>query len=236
MGATIKLTNTRSDPLILAADYYDLQLDDYFYDVLTAGEESCKESAWVCETIERTMIPKDDETILNDDPEAAVRSTKNYPAGRPGNSIDHYMQNMREDRFQYYAKNYSTFWKASKNNTTKRFPLEDITVPMAIFSGINDTISTLKDVHWARDQINSLVHYEELPGGHFNFVMGKDMSFFPNSVIPLFNKYHPLEHDSTNSHDEDAADTADAADAKTTEDAVDEDGIELDEVELDILH
>merc|ERR1712156_616266 len=133
------------------------------------------------------------------DPVAAARSTKNYPAGRPGNCLDHYIQNMREDRFQYYAKNYSTFWRSSRNNTTKRFPLEDITVPMAIFTGINDTISTLKDVHWARDQINNLVHYEEIPGDHFTFVMGIDVSYFPNSVIPLFNKYHPLETDSSNS-------------------------------------
>ena len=63
---------------------------------------------------------------------------------------------------------------------------------MAIFTGKDDTISTLKDVHWARDQINSLVHYEEIPGDHFTFVIGRDMSYYPNSVIPLFNKYHPL--------------------------------------------
>ena len=195
MGPTIKLTNTRSDALIVAADYHSLQLEEYFYDIVTGSEEYCKEQAWICSAVERTLIPEDDETIKLNDAEAAARSMQYYPAGRPGNSIDHYIQNMREDRFQYFANNYSTVWRGSRNNTTRRFPLEDITVPMAIFAGINDTISTLKDIHWARDQINSLVHYEEMPGDHFTFVLGIDMSYFPNSVLPLFNKYHPLEHD-----------------------------------------
>ena len=52
MGATIKLTNTRFNELIVAADYYSLQLDDYLYDLVTGSEEICKENMWICSTLE----------------------------------------------------------------------------------------------------------------------------------------------------------------------------------------
>ena len=62
-----------------------------------------------------------------------------------------------------------------------------------MFAAKYDTLSTLKDARWARDQLNrnSLVHYEEIVGDHFSFVVGSDMSYFSESVIPLINKYHP---------------------------------------------
>ena len=66
---------------------------------------------------------------------------------------------------------------------------------MAMFAGIHDTIATLDDVRWTRDQMpeQSLVHYEEIPGDHFTFAHGLDMTYFSESVIDLFKKYHPTE-------------------------------------------
>ena len=64
---------------------------------------------------------------------------------------------------------------------------------MALFAGLHDTLATLQDVRWTRDQMpeESLVHYEEIPGDHFTFAHGLDMTYFEESVIDLFKKYHP---------------------------------------------
>ena len=79
-----------------------------------------------------------------------------YPSGKPGNTIDHYVQNMREDRFQEYSPNYTS----TENRKTKLFPLQDISVPIAIYAGKYDRTAVLRDSRWTRDQItHTLVHY-----------------------------------------------------------------------------
>ena len=50
-----------------------------------------------------------------------------------------------------------------------------------MFVGKQDDLATPKDTQWARDQIKTTIHYEELDNfDHGSFMLGKDMSFMKN--------------------------------------------------------
>ena len=64
---------------------------------------------------------------------------------------------------------------------------------MAIFAGIEDILADTTDAEWTRDRIgDSVVHYEEIHAGHLTFLVGKDMSYFTETVMGLLQEYHPL--------------------------------------------
>jgi len=62
-----------------------------------------------------------------------------------------------------------------------------------MFVGNVDKLADPTDAMWAYKQIGSpVVHYQEINGGHLTFVIGKDMSWFSDDVMPLIKKYQPL--------------------------------------------
>ena len=77
-----------------------------------------------------------------------------------------------------------------------RIPLENITkLPIAIFMGDSDLLSYLSQARWIKKLLNksgsALAHYEEFPGGHATFLVGKDMSYW-GRVMAIIEKYNPL--------------------------------------------
>lgn len=71
-------------------------------------------------------------------------------------------------------------------------------VPVAMFAGIEDTLSTIEDNRWTRKQLTDdgkldgiVVHYEELHADHMSFLIGRDMSFLER-LLPVMKKYNPL--------------------------------------------
>ena len=54
----------------------------------------------------------------------------------------------------------------------------------------------------------SLVHYEEIPGDHFTFAHGLDMTYFKETVIDLFKKYHPTSDHAEGVENEDEGDVS----------------------------
>lgn len=61
-------------------------------------------------------------------------------------------------------------------------PILDIStitdVPVAMFVGMEDSLSNFKDDRWARDTIPSVVHYQELENyDHGSFTTGLSMSY-----------------------------------------------------------
>ena len=125
------------------------------------------------------------------------------PNGTSVKSILHYAQNLREDRFQVFADDYTDFFKRHEKRTTDLIPLQNITeVPVAIFTGTEDILADLTDARWTRDQIGKkVVHYEEIAAGHLTFMVGKDMTYFTTGVMNLLKTYHPLPK----AYDEDQA-------------------------------
>ena len=91
-----------------------------------------------------------------------------------------------------YSNDYADFF-SEYNKKTDRFPIEKIqTVPVAMIQGIEDILAYKTDSEWTRNQIGSVVHYEEIHAGHLSFLIGKDMSYFSGSVMNLLQEYHPV--------------------------------------------
>merc|ERR1712216_298358 len=107
------------------------------------------------------------------------------PNGASVKAILHYAQNLREDRFQLYADDYTDFFNKKEKRQTDLIPLENITgVPVAMFTGKEDILADLTDAQWTRDQIgDNIVHYEEIEAGHLTFMVGKDMTYFSDTVM-----------------------------------------------------
>ena len=56
-----------------------------------------------------------------------------------------------------------------------------------MFVAKTDLISTLEDTEWTRDSIGkpSVIHYQEIDGGHASFLIGKNMTFFSEDVMNI---------------------------------------------------
>ena len=118
------------------------------------------------------------------------------PQGTPAQSLLLYGQNKREDRFQQWAPDYNHWFNIGEKHQTDLIPLENINVPVALFVAQSDRIGDLIDAQNIKATISDhLVHYKEIPGGHWTFVIGKDMSWFTEDVMQLLGKYHPIQAD-----------------------------------------
>ena len=51
-----------------------------------------------------------------------------------------------------------------------------------MFVGKKDTLANAEDNRWVKDQLGTLVYYEEIQASHASFVLGKDMSYFDRVV------------------------------------------------------
>lgn len=201
LGPVSKISHTQAGIFQFAADFYDLLADTCdllgIHELLganwfTSGVSQlfCTNIPVFCELIAELFVNKHPE--LDDNDRFAVYMG-HEPNGTSVKSILHYAQNLREDRFQVYADDYEDWFNRHEKRTTDLIPLENInTVPVAIFTGIEDILADLTDAEWTRDQIgDNVVHYEEIHAGHLTFMVGKDMTYF-NRVMDLLYEYHPL--------------------------------------------
>ena len=190
-----KISHTESTVLRWAADFYDLLAEgaDLFgvhellgQNWLTSHATAlfCTHTAVFCELLAELFVNKHPE--LDDNTRFSVYMG-HEPNGTSVKSILHYAQNLREDRFQVYADDYTDWFKRDKKRKTDLIPLENITeVPVAIFTGIEDILADLTDARWTRDRIgDNVVHYEEIHAGHLTFMVGKDMTYFTEGVMDL---------------------------------------------------
>ena len=69
-------------------------------------------------------------------------------------------------------------------------------VPVALFYGSLDALTEPSDIDWLHDQLAlSVIHIEKLEAGHATFLLGKDMSWFGETVLDLINKHHYIDSD-----------------------------------------
>lgn len=126
-----------------------------------------------------------------DDPDRYAVSTAHGPNGTSVKDILHYAQTLDQKRFQIFSETYGNMMGAQR--ITDLIPLKNIKTPVAMFTGKFDPLADLVDSRQTRDTIGkAVVHYEEIPAGHQTFMIGKDMSYWTNTVMGLFKKYHPL--------------------------------------------
>ena len=108
------------------------------------------------------------------------------------------LQNCRVDKFEKFD-----FGDEDKN--TEKYgqtepPLIDLTkindsqIPVAIFTALHDTIQVVGDSRTVRDIIlPSVVHYEEINGGHLSFLISKSMdkTYFTN-LKTILSDFNPI--------------------------------------------
>ena len=83
------MTNTKSQALVFAANYYSLQLERYVIDYLEDIEGYCQKHVFYCiKIIEKAFVPGG--SNLNDD-ERLTDAMAHYPLGKPAKSLDHYI-------------------------------------------------------------------------------------------------------------------------------------------------
>ena len=202
LGPVSKITNTSDAIFHLAGLFYDdiartlgvLGIHELLGATwFTSGVSDlfCSHIAIVCELIGTLFISHN--PSLDDNTRFAVYMG-HEPNGTSVKSILHYAQNMKEDRFQVFSDDYTDIFAGDKKRHTDLIPLENIqTVPVAIFTGIEDPLADITDAEWTRDQIgDNVVYYEEMQAGHLTFMIGKDMTYFTTTVMDLLQQYHPL--------------------------------------------
>ena len=114
------------------------------------------------------------------------------PHGTPTQSLLLYGQNKREDRFQVWSDDYNHWFNIDEKHQTDLIDLGNINIPVALFVADSDKIGDPTDAQNIKSAISDhVVEYKEIPGGHFTFLIGKDMTWFSEDVMGLLTKYHP---------------------------------------------
>ena len=117
------------------------------------------------------------------------------PNGASLQSVLHYAQTLLEDRFQFWAPDYITWFNIGANQQTDLIPLNLINkkTPIAFIVGRDDKIANPFDAAFTKEQIGeAVIHYQMIEGGHLSFLIGKDMNYFKEDVMNMLRTYHPI--------------------------------------------
>ena len=72
-------------------------------------------------------------------------------------------------------------------------PLEDISIPVALFSGSIDSCSTPGDVAWLSNKLgDKVVFQKEYLLEHWSFSVALDMSWFSGDVVNVIKQFNSL--------------------------------------------
>ena len=128
-----------------------------------------------------------------DNPEKAKVFEGHFPHGSSVRALAHYAQIHNGKKFVKY--NYGSAKKNQEAYGQDEPPLIDLQkikeVPIAMFVGEQDNIVSVKDNRWLKTQLESMVHYQELPFDHLSFLLADDMSYF-DTVLDTVLKYNPV--------------------------------------------
>ena len=72
-------------------------------------------------------------------------------------------------------------------------PIEDFSLPTALFSGDMDGLATPEEVTWLSAQLgDNVVFQKQYHMDHFTFILGKDMKFFSEDAVAQLHKFNPV--------------------------------------------
>jgi hypothetical protein len=195
VGPVSKIPNTDAAGVDLATTFYEPLADAVnLFNVYEVGGQNwlteivvsdfCVAVVEFCEWV--TGFFTNSKTDLDDDDRYAVYMG-HEPNGGTVQSLLHYAQNIREDRFQMWAPDYTDFVRRGKKRQTPLIPLDSVNkVPVAIFCGYEDILADCTDAEWTRDEIgDKVVHFEKIHAGHLSFLVGKDMTYWTEGVMGL---------------------------------------------------
>lgn len=179
-----------------------LPIQDYLYDMLhfahyyVIGQPNkfssyainyvCSAVPTVCMDFEKLIASNDIELSAPDRFEAYMG---HYPSGGSLNVVFHYLQQMRRDEvtvgFDYgdEAKNIERYGSA-RVPTISMKGLKHLKVPVSLFVGTHDILSTPEDDRKIKKVLGKSLHqYHEVSADHLSLLIGKDMTYFTHTVM-----------------------------------------------------
>eukprot|EP00347_Sterkiella_histriomuscorum_P008746 403343911 len=125
---------------------------------------------------------------------ALLRYQAHYPSGSSAKQLDHFSQMISQQKFQLFDYGLEQNLQIYNQTSPPEIMLENIKeVPIGLFCGENDQISTVEDNRIIRDRLQQngkLVHYKEYKNiGHSSFMVAKDPQYMKD-VIELLQKYN----------------------------------------------
>lgn len=128
-----------------------------------------------------------------DDPHVLSGSMGHFPMGSSAQQIRHFGQLVKNSEFRYFDYGKSKNIEQYGQSKPPLVDIREITeVPVAMFVGRQDSLANVVDNRWVKDQLGTLVYYEEIDASHGSFVIGRDMSFF-DRVVELIQVHNSVD-------------------------------------------
>ena len=114
------------------------------------------------------------------------------PSGQSWRTFVYYAQMMKSKRYCLYdygkRKNKSIYG----TDEPPLVPIEDLDIPVALFSGSLDHIGDPQDVQFLADKLgDNLVFHKEYELDHYSFALANDVTFM-NDAISVINQYNNM--------------------------------------------
>ena len=120
----------------------------------------------------------------------------NEPSGQSYRTFVYYAQMMNSKRYALYDYGTKKNNKIYGADEPPLVPIEDLDIPVAIFSGSLDHIGDPEDVSFLVDKLgDKVVFHKEYNMDHYSFAIAQDMTFFEDAITVL-NKYNNITDDS----------------------------------------
>ncbi|KFQ56201.1 Lysosomal acid lipase/cholesteryl ester hydrolase, partial [Nestor notabilis] len=98
-----------------------------------------------------------------------------YPAGTSTQNVIHWHQVIRADQLQAYDYGSKENMKRYNQVTPPVYKIEEISMPIAVWSGGRDKFADPKDTAKLLPRIKNLIYHEHFPSwGHLSFIWGLD--------------------------------------------------------------
>ena len=108
----------------------------------------------------------------------------------------YYAQMMNSKRYALYDYGKTKNNEIYGTDEPPLVPIEDLDIPVAIFSGSLDHIGDPEDVAFLIDKLgDKAVFHKEYKMDHYTFALAKDMTFFEDAITVL-NQYNNITDDS----------------------------------------
>lgn len=154
-----------------------------------AAQAFCAELEGLCEGLLKNIADADPSVDAMDRFNVFL---KDFPAGEGYGALVYYAQSI-QNTDGYRRRNFGAVKNMDKYGTIKPpfVPLDQISIPTALFVGQYDNLATVADNEWLVTQLNpeALVWHRTYPLGHLSFSLAKDMSYFKEDVMSLVNQY-----------------------------------------------
>eukprot|EP00343_Euplotes_focardii_P008080 CAMPEP_0205821798 /NCGR_PEP_ID=MMETSP0206-20130828/9668_1 /ASSEMBLY_ACC=CAM_ASM_000279 /TAXON_ID=36767 /ORGANISM="Euplotes focardii, Strain TN1" /LENGTH=247 /DNA_ID=CAMNT_0053117541 /DNA_START=482 /DNA_END=1225 /DNA_ORIENTATION=+ len=144
----------------------------------------CEQFPTVCEYIVEDVMGVEIDYINIDRIDEML---SHYPAGTSLENMEHFVQIYKSKRFQKFDYGLELNRKIYNRDTPPEFDLSNVSNFKIIqMVGEEDHISTPKDNHWLKTQLeDNLIYYGSYRIGHYSFLLGNDLSYL-DQIISLF--------------------------------------------------